>query len=636
VVVGSTPTGCTIILPPKGNSREKLQMSNNYKQLKNMAIVAHVDHGKTTLVDEILKQSGTFDARAEISERVMDSGEIEKERGITITAKNCSFVYKDVKINLLDTPGHADFGGEVERSLMMVDGILLLVDASEGPLPQTRFVLTKAMEQDLKIAVVINKIDRPDERIAEVITDIEDLFLEIATMLDKEDFDLDVPIYYASAKEGYAMVKLEDERKDLIPLLDFMVSDFFPLPTIKEGPEFQLLVTNLAFSTYLGPQVIGVIERGSVVKNQQYVHCDKDQKNKSFKVRNIETFDALGSKEVDSATAGEIVIIAGIENALIGDSVCSADKIEPLPRIDIDPPTVSVTVSINTSPNSGTEGEYLTSRKLEEFLQNACRHNVALQYSTTEDPKEYELKGRGELQLAIVFEQVRRAGYELMTARPKVLMQKIDGEKHEPYERVVLDVPSTDVGTITETLSIRKGHMQALNPFGDTRTRLEFEIPSRGLIGYRSKFLTDTRGEGIMSSEFIGYRPYAGDMLARQNGAIISDRTGKSTPYALFNLLSSGRQFINPTEKVYEGQVIGEHTKTNDVNVNCVREKHLSSMRTAGKDVNVVLPPIQKRTLEWGMDWIDDDEWVEITPKMIRIRKKNLESKDRSVRRENK
>jgi GTP-binding protein len=333
----------------------------------------------------------------------------------------------------------------------------------------------------------------------------------------------------------------------------------------------------------------------------------------------------LGTKEVTEASAGEIAIIAGIDEARIGDSVCSPDKIEPLPRIEIDPPTVSVTVSVNTSPNSGQEGEYLTSRKLEEFLENACRHNVSLQYSATSDPKEFELRGRGELQLAIVFEQVRRAGFELMVARPQVLMKTIDDQKYEPFEHVVMDIPIRDVGAITEALSMRKGIMKNLQQMGENRSRLEFECPSRSLIGYRSKFLTDTKGEGLMSSQFLGYRPYAGDMLARQNGAIVSDRAGKTTPYALFYLLSSGKQFIVPGEIVFEGQVIGEHTRPQDTNVNCVREKHLSSVRTAGKDVNIILPPIQKRTLEWGMDWIDNDEWVLVTPKAIRIRKKILD-----------
>lgn len=609
-------------------------MSKNYSKLKNIAVVAHVDHGKTTLVDCLLRQSGTFEARAEMTDRVMDSGEIEKERGITITAKNCAFVWKDTKINLLDTPGHADFGGEVERSLMMVDGILLLVDASEGPLPQTRFVLTKAMEQRLKIAVVINKIDRPDERIEEVKHEIEELFLELASMLNIEDFDLDIPIIYSSARAGWATHDPKVVRTDINPILDLMVSDFFPSPRISDGPDLQLLVTNLSYSPYLGPLAIGRIQRGSIKKGANYTLCDADKKNKTSKVTAIQEFSALAITEVESADAGEIVIVAGIDNAKIGDTIVSTTKIEPLPRITVEPPTVGVQVSVSTSPMSGQEGEYLTSRKLEEFLQDSIKTNVALQYEGTDDPKVFILKGRGELQLAIVFEQLRRKGFELMVGRPQVLFQVDEnGEKLEPFEKVVLDIPNESTGAITERLSTRKGIMENMMPLGESRTRMVFIIPSRGLIGYRGIFLTDTRGAGLMSSEFMGYRPYTGDMLGRQNGALVSDRAGKMTPYALYNLLSSGKQFVKPGEMTYEGMVIGEATRPNDLVLNCVREKHLTSVRTAGKDEQPILPPIVNRTLEWALDWIDNDEWVEITPQSIRIRKKELSGNKRSVKR---
>jgi GTP-binding protein len=609
-------------------------MSKNYSNLKNIAVVAHVDHGKTTLVDCLLRQSNTFDAREQVVERVMDSGEIEKERGITITAKNCAFVWKDTKINLLDTPGHADFGGEVERSLMMVDGILLLVDASEGPLPQTRFVLTKAMEQRLKIAVVINKIDRPDQRIEEVKHEIEELFLELASMLNIEDFDLDIPILYASARAGWATHDPAVVRTDIHPILDMMVSDFFPSPRVSEGPDLQLLVTNLSYSPYLGPLAIGRIQRGSIKKGGNYTLCDVDKKNKTSKVTAIQEFSALAITEVESADAGEIVIVAGIDNAKIGDSIVSTTKVEPLPRITVEPPTVGVQVSVSTSPMSGQEGEYLTSRKLEEFLQDSIKTNVALQYEGTDDPKVFILKGRGELQLAIVFEQLRRKGFELMVGRPQVIFQTdAAGEKLEPFEKVVLDIPNESTGAITERLSTRKGIMENMMPLGESRTRMVFIIPSRGLIGYRGIFLTDTRGAGLMSSEFIGYRPYTGDMLGRQNGALVSDRAGKMTPYALYNLLSSGKQFVKPGEMTYEGMVIGESTRPNDLVLNCVREKHLTSVRTAGKDEQPILPPIVNRTLEWALDWIDNDEWVEITPLSIRIRKKELQGNKRSVKR---
>ncbi len=607
----------------------------DYSKIKNIAIVAHVDHGKTTLIDGLLRQSGTFSEREEIVDRVMDSGEIERERGITIKAKNCAIYWEDVKINLLDTPGHADFGGEVERSLMMVDSVLLLVDASEGPLPQTRFVLSKALERNLKIAVVINKVDRPDQRIEEVKTEIEDLFLDLITMLNIENMDLDIPILYASAKDGWALENLTDPKErgeNLVPILNALVGDFFPEPQIYEGKHLQVLISNLSYSPYLGPLIIGRIQRGTVKRLEQIAWCGKDNHVKNFKVTSVQVFGGLGQEEVESCSAGEIVIISGIDGAQIGDTLCSINAIEPLPRVEIEPPTISVNVSVSTSPLSGKEGAYLTSRKLEEFLEESCRLNVALKYDRTDDPKIFTLKGRGEFQLAIVFEELRRKGFEFMISRPEVIMGRNEhGQKEEPYEMLNLDVPSECTGIVTQKLSVRKGRIESMNPIGDNRTRMEFSIPSRGLIGYRSIFLTDTRGEGLMSSYLLEYRPYAGDMLARANGALISDRMGKATPYALFNLLSVGVQFIKPGEKVYEGMIVGEHIKTNDSNVNAIKEKHLSSMRTAGKDENIILPTVRPRTLEWAMDWIDEDEWVEVTPINIRIRKKNLPKSQRSV-----
>ena len=603
---------------------------SNSKKLKNIAVVAHVDHGKTTLVDGLLKQSGSLNERQQDQERVMDSGDLEKERGITITAKNCALTWKGIKINLIDTPGHSDFGAEVERSLMMVDGVLLLVDAAEGPLPQTRFVLSKAMERGIKIAVVINKIDRPDQRIEEVKNAIEDLFLELADLLSLEDFDLDIPILYCSAKEGWATDEPNIKKENLHTLLNFMVSDFFPPPQTSLGKDLQLLVTNLSYSSFLGPLFIGRIQRGSLRKNENFV-CLGKEKKQSFKISHIQIYDKLGTKEAQEAGAGEIVIVAGLEGGHIGDSIVSPEALEPLPRIEVEPPTISIHVSVNTSPLSGKEGEYLTSRKLEEFLKNTTRLNVAMKYEPTGDPKIFILKGRGELQLALVFEELRRRNFEFMLGRPQVLFQQREEQRWEPFERLVLDVPNESTGAITEKLSQRKGQLESLLPLGGNRTRIEFILPSRGLIGYRSQFLTDTRGEGLMSSDFMGYRPYAGDMLSRQNGAIIADRGGKITPYALFNLLNLGKQFVAPGEKCYEGMVIGEHSKKNDTNVNPVREKHLSSVRTAGKDQNIILPPIQALTLDWVIPWIDNDEWVEVTPQNIRIRKKILETNKRSV-----
>ncbi|MCT4640799.1 MAG: translational GTPase TypA [Bacteriovoracaceae bacterium] len=604
-------------------------------KLKNIAIVAHVDHGKTTLVDELLKQSGLFAAHEQVSERVMDSGELEKERGITITAKNCAFNWKDYKINLLDTPGHADFGGEVERSLMMVDGVLLLVDAAEGPLPQTRFVLQKAIERGIKIGVMINKIDRHDQRHEEVKGEVEDLILELVDLVGLEDFDLDIPVFYGSGRDGYASNDPDKRDGDLTPVLDFFVGDFYPLAQLDKTKPLQMLVTNLSYSKYLGTLMIGRIHAGTMLENTSFMWYGRDmEKPKQVKIGKIQIFDGLGFKEVPSAEAGEIVILSGVNDAFIGDTIADLANPEALPRIEIDPPTVSVQVSVSTSPLSGQEGEYLTSRKLEEFLQDAIRKNVSLQYEATDDPKVFVLKARGELQVAIVFEEIRRAGFELMISRPQVLYKENeDGSKLEPYENVVFDVPNESTGAVTEAMGTRKGIMAAMNPIGDTRTRIEFKVPARGLIGYRSKFLTDTRGEGLMSSYFAGYEPFAGKMLARQNGALIADKPGVTTGYALFKTLSSGQQFVLPGEKVYEGMVVGEHTRPNDLNINVIRAKHLTSVRTAGKDENIILPPIPKRTLEWALDWIDDDEWVEVTPENVRIRKKVLKANERSVKR---
>ncbi len=520
------------------------------KHLKNLAIIAHVDHGKTTLIDQLLQQSGVYNNHETVVERVMDSGELEKEKGITIRAKNCAIHWKGVKVNLLDTPGHADFGGEVERSLLMVDGVLILVDAAEGPLPQTRFVLTKALEQNIKVAVVINKIDRPDARIDEVRKEIEDLILDLVTFLNIDNFDIDLPFFYASAKNGYGSADQTKMDGNLHPILDFITSDYFPSPKISSGEDFQLVVNNLAYSNYLGVLVIG-----------------ENNKTRNFKATSVQIYEGLKQQPVAKVEAGEIVILAGLEAAQIGDTICSFEKIDPLPRIIVSPPTVSVHVSVSTSPMSGKDGEYLTSRKLEELLDYTVKNNISLQYSPTEDPKCFELKARGELQLAIVFEEIRRKGYEFMVSRPQVLVKEINGETHEPYERVVIDIPSNSTGSITEILSKRKGIMESMVPLGHDRTRMEFCVPARGLIGLRSTFLTETRGEGLMSSYFLDYRPWAGKMLGRTNGALISDRAGKTTMYALYNLLSSGKQFVNVGDYVYEGMVVGEHTRVNELNV---------------------------------------------------------------------
>jgi GTP-binding protein len=514
----------------------------------------------------------------------------------------------------------------------MVDGILLLVDASEGPLPQTRFVLSKAMAAGIRVGVFINKVDRADERIDEVQAEVEDLLLELASSSGQE-VDLDIPFYYGSGRNAYVSKDKTRREGDMNPLLDFLVSDYYPSPKFDKAGPAQLLITNLSYSNYLGSLMVGRIQRGVITNGKQLAHIPADGKVKTFKVTSLQIFDGLGMATVDSAEAGEIVIISGLEHGDIGDTLAAPEKPEALTRIEVEPPTVSVQVSVSTSPMSGREGEYLTSRKLEEFLLDATRKNVSLKYEPTNDPKVFILKARGELQVAVVFEEIRRAGYELMIARPQVITKEIDGQLMEPFERLVLDVPNDSTGVITEKMAIRKGRLEAMSPFGEGRTRMEFHVPSRGLIGYRSTFLTDTKGQGLMSSYFVGYEPHVGKMLARQNGALISDRAGKITPYALFNLLSSGKQFVLPTEQTYEGQVVGEHTRPNDLNVNVCREKHLSSVRTAGKDENVILPPITPRTLDWALDWIDEDEWVEVTPQSIRIRKKELNQNMRKVTR---
>jgi GTP-binding protein len=598
--------------------------------IRNIAIVAHVDHGKTTLVDGLFRQSQTISDRDFTYERIMDSGDIEKERGITITAKNCAINWKNVKINLVDTPGHSDFGGEVERSLSMVDGILLLVDAAEGPLPQTRFVLSKAMQLRLKPLVIINKMDRSDARAEEVEREIEDLFLELAEAFSIHDFDLHIPMLYASGRDGWASLSKNEKGTNLTSLLDFIV-DYFPAPKVVVDGPFQLLVSNLSHSTYLGAQAIGRIQRG-VLKEYDILSLLRDDNRKStVRAVKILVFDGPVQKDTTQAQAGEIVIVSGVEGAQIGDTITDPTCEERLPRITVEPPTVGVHVSVNTSPFSGKDGDYMTSRKLEEFLIEACRKNVALQYEITDDPKVFLFKGRGEFQLSIVFEEWRRRDCEFMVGRPQVLMKEIDGQLLEPFERLVLDVPADCVGIITEKLSVRKGALKKIIPFGPERNRLEFLIPSRGLIGYRGTFLTDTRGAGLMSSIFDSYKPFIGKMLARIQGALIADRTGRVTAYALNGLLGNGRQFVRPGDTVYEGMIVGEHSKANDLNINPAREKHVSNVRNKNKDENIVLPFVPVMSLEFALAWIDDDEFVEVTPKNIRLRKKILTSNQRTV-----
>lgn len=598
-------------------------------EFRNIAIIAHVDHGKTTLVDGLLKQSGTFRSHEVVAERVMDNLDLERERGITIMAKNASMLYNDVRINIVDTPGHADFGGEVERTLMMVDGAILLVDAAEGPLPQTRFVLQKALQRNLAMILVINKVDRPDARVDEVEEAVHDLFLELSS----EDHHLNFPTLYASGRQGWCSRVKGKETENLKDLYDVVLEHVPPPRVQKDGPA-KMLINNLSYSSFLGRLAVGRVERGTLNTNQTIAIIGENNKITQAKVIKIKAYRGLETVDTDSVSAGDIAIVAtGVNELAIGDTISDATELTPLPRIEVDPPTVSVEVSVNTSPLSGRDGTYLTSRKLYEFLTKQAMHNVALKIEETASPEVFILKARGELQVSIVIENLRREGGECMIGRPKVITKVIDGQVVEPVEHVVLDIPDFAVGVITEKLSGRKGRMTSMQNFHNGRTRLEFSIPSRGLLGYRSTFLTDTKGEGLMSSYLEGYEPSRGEVVHRQNGALIADRPGKTTQYALFNLEDRGRLVIGDTEEVYEGMVIGEHNRDNDLEVNAIREKKLTNMRAAGTDDSTKLAPITRMSLETALDWIVDDEWIEVTPKNVRVRKRVLNSTERMVAR---
>ncbi len=599
------------------------------QNIRNIAIIAHVDHGKTTLVDKLLEQSGTFAAHHALVERVMDSMDLERERGITIKAKNASMVYKDTRINIVDTPGHADFGGEVERTLMMVEGAILLVDAAEGPLPQTRFVLQKALARNLKMILVINKVDRSDARVEEVVNLVQDLFLELST----EEEHLDFPILYASGRNGWANRNEPVQTETLQDLFDVVV-ETVPAPSVNVDGPAQMVINNLGYSNFLGRLAIGRLERGTLTTNQSIVLIDKNKKLVPAKVVKIRTYRGLDQVDVESICAGDIAIIAtGLSDMEIGDTLSDAASPEALPRIEVDPPTVSVEVSVNTSPLAGREGKYLTSAKLGEFLFKEALNNVALKVENSDTPEVFFLKARGELQIAIVMENLRRAGGECMVARPKVITKKIDDVVHEPIEHLVLDVPDFSVGIVTEKLSIRKGLLTNMETFNNGRTRIEFSMPTRGLLGYRSTFLTDTKGEGLISSYFAGWEARRGLFLSRTNGALIADRSGKTTEYALVGLEDRGTLFVKAAEEVYEGMVIGEHNRDSNLDVNAVREKKLTNMRSSGTDESTKLTAITRMSLETCLDWVEDDEWIEITPNNIRVRKRVLPANQRSVTR---
>jgi len=594
-------------------------------EFRNIAIIAHVDHGKTTLVDGMLQQCHAFQSHEAIKDRVMDSMDLERERGITITAKNTAVIYEGTKINIVDTPGHADFGGEVERVLSMVDGALLLVDASEGPLPQTRFVLRKAMEAGLTLMVCLNKIDRPDARTEEVLQEVYDLFIE----LDADDEQLEFPVLYACARDGIAHWELGDENDSLRPLLDAIIKHV-PPPVIEDGAESRLLVTNLDYDPYVGRLCLGRLQGAPLKKNVEAMWFG-EHKQKRVRPQLIYTWRGLKRQEVDVAEPGDIVAFAGIPEITVGDTLATGDDPQPLPRIRVDEPTIGIGFNINTSPFAGKEGKYLTSRQIKERLERELLSNVSLKTEENDTDESIMVYGRGELQLAILIEQMRREGFEMTLSRPQVLKKEVDGKLLEPFEIATLDVPDDAVGSCTQKLAARKGRMIDMVQDGSGRSRLVYRIPSRGLIGYRGEMLTDTRGEGILNTLFDGWDDDKGFIQSRIRGAMVADRTGKTTAYALFHLQPRGELFVGPQTEVYEGMIAGLHVRNNDLNVNVVKGKQLTNIRSAGADEKLILAPPRQLTLETAMDFIDDDERVEVTPTSIRLRKKILAANMRSI-----
>ena len=594
---------------------------------RNIAIIAHVDHGKTTLVDGMLRQSGTFGAHQQIEDRVMDSMDLERERGITISAKNTAIYYNDVKINIMDTPGHADFGGEVERGLSLVDGAILLVDASEGPLPQTRFVVKKALAKKLPIILVINKIDRSDARIDEVVEEVYDLFID----LDADEKQIDFPILYTIAKEGIAHKELNDGSDNLKPLFDEILH-YIPGPEVDDEKVAQFLVTSLDYDSYVGQIAIGRVSNGNFQINKPYALCQEHKIRRNEKFTALYTFSGLSKTPADNLEAGDIVAVAGIENITIGDTVSDNENPIALPRISVDEPTVAMIFYVNTSPFAGTEGKYLTSRHLKARFEKEILTNVSLQVHATDRADAFEIRGRGELQMAILIETMRREGFEFMVSKPQVLIKEIDGHKQEPMEMVYIDVPDEFIGVITEKLAARKAQMTNMINHGHGRTNLEFRIPSRGLIGYRSQFLTDTKGTGILNTIFDGYGLWAGNISQRMNGALVADRPGKVTAYACLGMEDRGDLFTIIGTSVYEGMVVGERNKSQDMNVNITKEKKLTNMRAAAADTTVTIRPPRLLTLDQAIEFIAEDELVEVTPESIRIRKMELDHHKRKVK----
>ncbi|MDX2181452.1 MAG: translational GTPase TypA [Bryobacteraceae bacterium] len=589
------------------------------QDIRNIAIIAHVDHGKTTLVDAMLKQSGIFRSNETVADRVMDSNELERERGITILAKITGVHYEGTKINIVDTPGHSDFGGEVERALKIVDGVMLLVDASEGPLPQTRYVLMKALEARLTPIVVINKIDRPDARPQEVLNEVYDLFID----LDAAEDQLDFPVIYAIAKLGVARTSLEDPSDDLRPLFEAIIKT---IPPPKGNPEatLQMLVANLDYSDYLGRLAIGRVFNGTLSHGDEVSIAKLDGTFQKTRITKLYSFEGLKRVDETKVGAGDICSIAGVEGITIGETVTSAESPKPLPKIQIDEPTIAMTFSVNNSPFAGREGQYVTSRNLRERLEKELLTNVSIKVEEAGGPDAFKVMGRGELQLAILIEMMRREGYELQVGKPEILTKEIDGKTNEPLELLVVDVPEQFVGVLIEKLGTRKGKMTKMINHGSGRVRLEFEVPSRGLIGLRSEILTDTRGTAIMNSLFHGYIEWQGEIPLRPTGSLIADRSGVATSYAIYNLQERGEMFITSGTEVYEGMIVGENAKDADLDVNIVREKKLTNMRASSSDEAIRLVPPRLLNLENAIEFINEDELVEVTPKSIRLRKKIL------------
>ena len=596
----------------------------NNKNIRNIAIIAHVDHGKTTLVDAMLKQSHVFRDNEQVAERIMDSNDIEKERGITILSKNTSVMYNDVKINIVDTPGHADFGGEVERVLKTVDGVLLLVDAFEGAMPQTREVLKKSLALGLKPIVVINKIDRPGARPEKVVDQVIELFIE----LDASDEQLDFPVVYASAKQGIAKMNLEDESDSLHCLFETIINTIEPPACDEEGPA-QMLVSNIDYDDYIGRIAVGRVERGEMKVGMPVAICGKEDKITQGKIAKVYTHVGLDKVEVEVGKAGDIIEIAGLPNINIGDTICDFNHPEKIPFVDIDEPTVSMTFSVNNGPFAGKEGQFITSRHIRDRLFKELERNVSLRVKETDSADSFEVSGRGELHLSVLIETMRREGFELLVSRPKVIIKEINGEKCEPIEDLVVNVPDESVGTVIEKLGRRKAEMTNMEPAEDGHTKIEFKIPSRGLIGYRTEFLTDTKGEGTMNHIFNGYEPYKGEIQARVRGTIVAFEAGKSVTYGLYNAQDKGELFIGPGVDVYEGMIVGLNSRGEDLSINVCKEKHLTNTRASGSDEALrLVPPIQM-SLEQAIEFIQDDELVEVTPKSIRLRKKILDTKER-------